>query len=203
VALELAGVPVRLGERDIRLHSAKYDGALNYTWSAQVLHEDETGFVWFSPAETAFIRPTHTHPTPYDWVGICWYDRWYAIDASLVPPHAAGKAGTLHHYYCNIGAPGAWHGNTFRYVDLDLDLVVYPDGAQQLLDEDEFSDHRVRLGYPAEIIGAAEDAARDVATLARSGASPFDGLLVAYHIALHAARANSPSSVPGAPRRPA
>jgi protein associated with RNAse G/E len=106
------------------------------------------------------------------------------VDASLLPLSVAGATGVLHHYYCNLGEPGAWQGNIYHFVDLDLDVVIYPDGRHLLLDEDEFAVHTTRFGYPADVVAATRQAAQDVLALARSGAAPFDGTLAAYHAAL-------------------
>ena len=165
------------GARAILLRSIKYDGSLNYVWPARVVWEDAGGFIWRTLAGSDFTRPTGVTPVPYDWVGRVWYDRWYLVDASLVPAGAAEGAGALHHYYCNIAAPGAWDGDIFRFVDLDLDLMIYPDGRQTLLDEDEFAAHQVRFAYPPATIAAVRRAVREVSELARAGAAPFDGTL--------------------------
>jgi hypothetical protein len=176
-----------IGARAIELRSVKYDGSLNYRWPARVIWEDAGGFIWATPAGAPFTRPGGVHRVPHDWLGRVWYDRWYAVDASLAPPSRGVDPGTLVHYYCNLGMPGAWEGDVFRYVDLDLDVQIFPDGRHELLDEDEFAAHQIRYGYPAEVIAATEQAARDAIALAHAGAPPFDGSLVAWHVALHAA----------------
>ena len=44
----------------------------------------------------------------------------------------------LRGWYCNIGKPALLDGDCLSYVDLALDLLVFPDGRQFVLDEDEF-----------------------------------------------------------------
>jgi uncharacterized protein len=41
-------------------------------------------------------------------------------------------------WYCNITTPAKFEPGLVSYVDLALDLLVYPDGAYLVLDEDEF-----------------------------------------------------------------
>ena len=41
-------------------------------------------------------------------------------------------------YYCNITRPARWENGYLQYDDLALDLLVYPDGKQLEMDEDEF-----------------------------------------------------------------
>jgi hypothetical protein len=42
-------------------------------------------------------------------------------------------------WYCNVTLPAQIDEQTISYVDLALDLLVYPDGKQVVLDEDEFA----------------------------------------------------------------
>jgi hypothetical protein len=68
-------------------------------------------------------------------------DRWFNIfeihDRS--DDHLKG-------WYCNVSLPAEIGDGQISYVDLALDLLVYPDGRQLVLDEDEF----VALDLPAE-----------------------------------------------------
>jgi hypothetical protein len=61
-------------------------------------------------------------------------DRWY----NIFEIHDR-EDGHIKGWYCNIGRPAVLKGKTrLLYEDLALDLWVTPDGAQQVLDEDEF-----------------------------------------------------------------
>jgi hypothetical protein len=178
-------VSLSLAPRPAYIRSVKYDGALNYEWPITVVWEDAGGFIWHAPRGAPFTRPTGAWSLEYDWVGRIWYGRWYMVDGSLVPADAASPAGVLHHYYCNIGAPGAWVGDRYRFVDLDLDVWVHPDGSHRLLDEDELALHSAHYGYPAGTVAAVRRAADDVVALVGAGAPPFEGTLAAYHAALY------------------
>ena len=62
-------------------------------------------------------------------------DRWY----NVFEIHDR-EDDRLKGWYCNIGRPAVMElENTISYVDLALDLWVAPDGAQTVLDEDEFA----------------------------------------------------------------
>jgi len=60
-------------------------------------------------------------------------DRWYNIFQihDQKDDHIKG-------WYCNISFPAEISEAGITYVDLALDLLVFPDGTQQVLDEDEF-----------------------------------------------------------------
>jgi len=62
-------------------------------------------------------------------------DRWYNIFEIY-----NRENGQMRGWYCNIGRPAEINGNTLFYIDLALDLLVFPDGRQIVLDEDEFAD---------------------------------------------------------------
>ena len=62
-------------------------------------------------------------------------DRWY----NVFEIHDRDD-GSLKGWYCNVAFPAEIEESTIRYVDLALDLLVYPDGRQLVLDEDEFAD---------------------------------------------------------------
>jgi len=42
-------------------------------------------------------------------------------------------------WYCNIAEPAVISADQVTFMDLALDLIVYPGGRQKVLDEDEFT----------------------------------------------------------------
>jgi len=50
-----------------------------------------------------------------------------------------GSDDHLRGWYCNVTRPAEIRGDVLSYVDLALDLLVFPDGRQLVLDEDEFN----------------------------------------------------------------
>ncbi len=60
-------------------------------------------------------------------------DRWYNVFAI----HDRDDGG-LKGWYCNIGTPALVENGVVSYRDLAIDLLVYPDGRQLVLDMDEF-----------------------------------------------------------------
>ena len=106
-------------------------------------------------------------------------DGWYAATF-----HAPGIWCDL---YVDIATPGAWDGTVLRAVDLDLDVVRMPDplppgsvyaGAEKagrvagevfVDDEDEFAEHQVAYGYPAEVVEQAQASCDAVLADVRAG----------------------------------
>jgi uncharacterized protein len=62
-------------------------------------------------------------------------NRWYNIFE--IHDHVTDE---LKGWYCNVTYPAVFEEGKISYIDLALDLLVYPDGRQLVLDEDEFED---------------------------------------------------------------
>ena len=63
-----------------------------------------------------------------------YFDRWYNIFEiyDRANNHLKG-------WYCNVSFPAIFQDNTISYRDLALDLLVFPNGHQIVMDEDEFN----------------------------------------------------------------
>jgi protein associated with RNAse G/E len=88
-------------------------------------------------------------------------DRWYNIFAIHDRDDDQLKG-----WYCNVTFPAAFKQSPqdeleVSYIDLALDLLVFPDGRQLVLDEDEFS----ALALPVETQNHARRALGDLQKL--------------------------------------
>jgi protein associated with RNAse G/E len=75
--------------------------------------------------------------------------------------------------YVDVTTRPALTEGTVSAVDLDLDVVRYQDGRVEVLDEDEFAEHQVQLGYPAELITGARQTCDWLVAAVSSRAEPF------------------------------
>jgi uncharacterized protein len=66
-------------------------------------------------------------------VEIYFNNRWY----NIFQIHSR-TGGALKGWYCNVTRPAKFFPGRIDYIDLALDLLVFPDGRQLVLDEDEF-----------------------------------------------------------------
>ena len=67
-------------------------------------------------------------------VEIYYTDRWYNILEIYDRDDRQLKC-----WYCNVSYPAEIGGGSISFRDLALDLLVFPDGRQEVLDEDEFA----------------------------------------------------------------
>lgn len=65
--------------------------------------------------------------------------------------------GRIKGWYCNISEPAQLDGDRISYVDLALDLLVYPDGRQLVLDEEEFTRLSIPVGVREKATAALEE----------------------------------------------
>ncbi|MBB5872869.1 protein associated with RNAse G/E [Allocatelliglobosispora scoriae] len=146
----------------------KYDGALHWHQTMRRLGEDRHG-VWLGAGAGTTVRrgdgPLKT--LEHGKVILISPGSWWT--ASFNGPPARLEI------YCDITTPPTWpHPGEVTMVDLDLDVVRFRhNGSVALLDEDEFAEHRIRYGYPPEVIAAALRAATWLHTAIGSGAEPF------------------------------
>jgi hypothetical protein len=79
-------------------------------------------------------------------------DRWYNIFEIY-----SRADGSLRGWYCNVSTPARLDGEMLTYHDLALDLLVFPDGRQIVLDEDEFSSLELPVGDRERALSALNE----------------------------------------------
>jgi hypothetical protein len=80
-----------------------------------------------------------------------------------------GARGRLKGWYCNIARPAHLMAHEVSFEDLALDLLVYPDGTDRVLDEEEFA----ALDLPADERSTARRALDELRNLAARREGPF------------------------------
>jgi uncharacterized protein len=143
----------------------KWPDLPHYRLEAIPLGEDDAGsWLGVPPDRTVFRGAEALFTTvglglllvPYDQWWMAWFpsERRFSLYVDIVTPPERGDG-------------------VITMVDLDLDVIRTLAGDVELLDEDEFAEHQVSLGYPAEITArAAAEGARVLAAV-RAGDAPF------------------------------
>jgi hypothetical protein len=153
----------------------KHPDTVHWRQAMRRLGRDEHG-VWLGmdagdPFQKGEQPPV---PSPTPMVQLIAPDAWWTLLYN----------GPQHRYpvYVDVIRPARWIGEArVEMVDLDLDVVRLPDGRVEVLDEDEFADHQVRLAYPPDWIAAARRTADEVAARLRAGAEPFATVMQTWH----------------------
>lgn len=155
----------------------KWGPSPHWEWDGRFLGSDEHGLWWFAPSGTFCSRPGVAFTEEVPWVSMT--------------PHAGGFAASFYPspkpvaVYVDMTTPPTWTRTaqgewTVAMVDLDLDVVLARDGRLYVDDEDEFAEHRVRLGYPPAVVALAERTAREVLAAIEAGREPFGSVGLAW-----------------------
>ncbi len=153
----------------VRVAMTKWGDRPHWEYDAVYLGSDEHGEWLGCPVGTHYRRPGRQFVATF-------------ASVVLIP---AGRAAHLAGFntaearigavYVDITTPPEWDGAVLRAVDVDLDVVRRHDGSVYLDDEDEFAEHRVSLGYPAEVCDLAVASCDRVRALVEAGSAPYDG----------------------------
>lgn len=133
--------------KEIIVNSRKYDGSLHRSWNCELVSFD---------GEKLELKGSFAETVEHSQLGILaagtvlheyfWLSRWYNVF------RFENLAGGLQCHYLNITQPPTFDGSTLEFVDLDIDIVAWPDGRIEVLDEDEFAENSRAYGYPRELI---------------------------------------------------
>ncbi|PJJ57381.1 hypothetical protein CLV56_1609 [Mumia flava] len=152
--------------------TTKYPDQPHWEFDTALLDVDEWGTWLYMSAGTRAARPGREMHTRVDSVTLV------PTDAPVVPTFHATWDAPQHRLryamYADMTTPAHWESDdVVTMVDLDLDVVLTVDGDVRLLDEDEFEDHRLRFGYPDELVATARRSADDVLAAVRARAEPY------------------------------
>jgi hypothetical protein len=152
----------------------KYDGSLHWNMTMRLLGEDQYG-VWSGAAAPSTMRRGDGAEIIFKYAQIMLFprDAWWT--AAFIDTPAQTEI------YCDITTPVRWpSANEVTMIDLDLDVRRRRDGSIELLDADEFAEHQVKYGYPAEVIGEAEQSAQWLQDALADGREPFATSYLSY-----------------------
>ena len=150
----------------------KWGGVPHWRFVLERLGTDGYG-LWLAGRTGITLRRGHEPPIqqPHDFVMLIpadgdWTACWNAgIDIEL---------------YVDITTRPEVGVDAVTMVDLDLDVIRRLDGTVAVLDEDEFAEHQVRYGYPAEIVVQARATTDAIVAALSAGAEPFSTVGTAW-----------------------
>lgn len=153
-----------------------HDGSPSYRWAGLELERNENGLLFSAIFEHEYRDLGYVVFERGDvFYEFYYFDRWYNVFQIY------SKDGDLKGWYCNITAPARVADGELTFVDLALDLFVYPDRRFLVLDQDEF-DELAQGTYTPEQVEAAKRAMAELIDQAKAGRLPsrsFDGAVSA------------------------
>ncbi|MFG1807240.1 DUF402 domain-containing protein [Streptomyces sp. NPDC049040] len=157
-------------QRLVQVNYRKYDGSLHWNLRMHRLGEDEHG-TWLGLPAGGVMRKGNDPEVAIAEAHVLLFPRvaWWTAAFNAAPRSTR--------IYCDITTPPRWPSpDEVTMVDLDLDVLLKRDDpAPILVDEDEFAEHQVRYGYPADVVTAAEESAGWLMDAVAGARGPFGG----------------------------
>jgi protein associated with RNAse G/E len=135
----------------VTVNARKYDGKIRRSWMGSLVSSNDnlvTLLARFSEDvehnDLGHIRAGTVSVEHF------WTDRWYNV-FHFREPDGSEKA-----FYANIAMPATFAADCINYIDLDIDVILWPDGRVDVLDRDDFEENSVKYGYPVDVKNAVE-----------------------------------------------
>jgi protein associated with RNAse G/E len=158
-------------EEQITVNSRKFDGTIKRSWKCELIERsgDMLTFVGVFDRDVehedlGFIR---NGTVSYEFYGL---NNWFNVFRFHEPD------GTFRNFYCNINMPPTFAGGVLDYVDLDIDVVVWPDSRYEILDREDFERNARRFAYPQDLIDSVETTLAELITSIENREFPFGKL---------------------------
>lgn len=154
-------------KQEVYIRSYKHDGSIHRTWA--------TGYVIEANDQRIVAITNQTWVVEADkrrWLtrepAICFFypDKWYNVICMI------RKKGI--YYYCNLASPSIYDGEAIKNIDYDLDIKVDGDYNYYILDEDEYAQHALEMGYSDNLKQVIEKQMLNLEAKIEARVSPFD-----------------------------
>lgn len=153
----------------ITVNSRAFDGSIRRSWQCRLAEQTDSLLVLMGEFDA---------DVSHDDLGLIergtvtreyfWLERWYNIFCFYEPD------GVFRNYYCNICMPPTFENGVLDYVDLDLDVVVWPDGRVDVLDEADYQRNSVKYDYPESVREHISSAIEELLSMASNDEFPSD-----------------------------
>lgn len=159
-----------MSDRIVTINSRKYDGRIRRSWKGGLVH-DSSDLIILVGSFNEEVEHNDLGRISAGTVSFehFWFDRWYNVFRFHEPD------GTLKAHYSNITMPPTFENGVLDYVDLDIDVVVWPDGRVEVLDRDDFEENGLKYAYPDDLVQNAEAALSELLATIERREFPFAG----------------------------
>lgn len=156
------------GQRDVTIIKANHRGEDVFSYRGRLVYRDAEHLVALCPwpGESSVDLGAFAIGPGDTFVEFYYAVEWFNVFAIY------DSAGRFKGWYCNITRPAKVTDGHIRWHDLVLDLLVLPDGTQQVLDHDEW----VEMDPPEALRAQAETALERLQDWVRAARHPFDVL---------------------------
>lgn len=155
--------------QQIIVNSRKYDQNIRRSWMCELIEQVDPLILLLGEFDRDVEHPglgsIRQGTISYEYF---WLDRWYNVFRFHEPD------GEFRNYYCNVAMPPTFADNVLDYVDLDLDVLVWPNKKCEVVDRDDFERNALKYNYPNKVRERAEASIEEILRMIGKGESPFD-----------------------------
>ncbi len=156
------------------IHCYKHNGMIHKSWKIAYVLDIKNEYIVLGNENVLVTKQDgRTWHTKEPAIMFFYKKRWFNIIAQL-------KFNGIF-YYCNIASPYVIDDGIIKYIDYDLDLRVFSDGAFKILDRNEYNYHRKLMNYPKEINYIIKNELSSLIEMKKSSVFPFDKKIVEYY----------------------
>ncbi len=135
-----------LPDQRITINSRKFDGSIRRSWQCDLVEQNGPLYIFRGVFEQEVLHPDlgtiRRGTISYEYY---WLDRWFNIFRFHEPD------GQLRNFYCNISMPPAFENAVLDYIDLDIDVLIWPDWKYEILDLAEYESNARDFEYPDDV----------------------------------------------------
>lgn len=150
----------------VETRKLKFDGTAKPSWHGDLVDAvDDRWLVVF------FERPAYAIRGE----AVAYALQFYGMRQPLSVLVCFDRAGNVMEWQCDAGLPARITGRVIEFTDLDLDVMVNPDGTHYVRDVEDFETRSAAMGYSEEAKQAAWKGVALALLLVKRKRYPFDG----------------------------
>ncbi len=158
----------------LKIQCYKHNGQIYRNWDEALILEVNDDYIVCANNRTKVTEIDGRKWTTKEPAILFYYkDKWFNIISQFK------KNGI--YYYCNIASPYVIDDNAVKYIDYDLDLRVFNDGAFKILDKNEYNYHKKLMKYPAEINYIIKEELSSLINMKKASEFPFNTDAIEYY----------------------
>jgi len=167
---------VKVGDK-LQVHCYKHDGSLHRICDEATVLEVSNDHIICANYKTKITEKEqintnrfHSYITKEPAILFFYKNRWYNVIAQIKEKGI--------YYYCNIATPYLIDDGLIKYIDYDLDLRVFADGAFKILDRNEYKYNKKLFKYSKELDYIINNELSNLINDYKDGKGPFNNSLV-------------------------
>ena len=150
----------------IQIHSYKHNGQLHRIWETSYVIEETEDVVIVGNKKTKVVeKDGRTWNSAEPSITVFYKKKWFNCICMLKKREIA--------FYVNLASPILYDDEGIKYIDYDLDVKI-SEGITKILDESEFSRHRLEMNYPIEIVDILNKNVQEIIRMVNSKEVPFN-----------------------------